>query len=57
MYSIIIPPEYLGDLCNIREETKISIRKQTLEAVKSYLKRLEKSGEGQYLISKTKNLK
>jgi len=42
MYSITIPPEYLGDLCNIREETNTSIRKQILRAIRSDIKKFRK---------------
>jgi len=37
MYSLTIPPEYLGDLCNIREKTNTSIRKQILNAIEFHI--------------------
>ncbi len=33
MYSIVIPPELLGELCGIRERTGMSIRKQIINAI------------------------
>jgi hypothetical protein len=37
-YSLIIPPEYLGDLVAIRAASGISIRKQILTAGSSWIK-------------------
>lgn len=37
MYSLIIPPKYLGDLVRIREKTGVSIRKQILLAIETHI--------------------
>jgi hypothetical protein len=37
-YSLIIPPEYLGELIAIRAATGMSIRKQILTATSSWIK-------------------
>lgn len=37
MYSLVIPPEYLRDLVEIRKRTKTSIRKQILNAITDHI--------------------
>jgi predicted DNA-binding protein len=36
-YSLIIPPEFLGDLVNLRERTGKSIRSMILDAIRKYI--------------------
>ncbi len=38
MYSLVIPPELLGELCRIREKTGISIRRQIINAISFQIK-------------------
>jgi hypothetical protein len=43
MYSFVVPPEYLGRLAEIREETGTAIRRQIVNAIEEYLLRHEES--------------
>lgn len=42
-YALVIPPQYLGDLVKIREETKISIRKQILQSIEKHIAESKKT--------------
>ncbi len=43
MYSLVIPPEYLSRLAEIREETGLPIRRQILNGLDTYLDGYEES--------------
>ncbi len=43
MYSLVVPPEYLSRLAEIREETGLPIRRQILNALDTYLDGYEES--------------
>lgn len=40
-YSLIIPPEFLGELVELREKTGKSIRSMILEAVRKYIEKMK----------------
>ena len=44
-YSLVIPPEFLGDLVAIRTATGISIRKQILTATSLWIKEHKEARE------------
>jgi len=44
-YALVIPPEYLGDLVAIREESGKSIRKQILESIQNHISKTKEDKE------------
>ncbi len=42
MYSLIIPPKFLGELVALREKFKISIRAMILQAIRKYIDEMKK---------------
>lgn len=40
-YTLIIPPEFLGDLVALREKFKISIRAMILQAIRKYIEEMK----------------
>ncbi len=40
-YTLIIPPEFLGELVKLREEYEKSIRAMVLEAVSKYIEEMK----------------
>ena len=56
MYSLVIPPELVSKLYNIREKTGKSIRKQILEAINnaiSEFKELEKQSINDFISAES----
>ena len=43
-YALVIPPELLGELVAVRSATGISIRRQVLDATRSWLEECKQSG-------------
>ncbi len=43
MYSLVIPPELVGELYSIREKTGISIRKPGIRGSKVLLKEIQEN--------------
>ena len=43
-YALVVPPDLLSGLYNIREKTGVSIRKQILLAVDRHLRESERGG-------------
>ena len=44
-YTLVIPPEYLGDLVAIREKSGKSIRKQILESIQNHIREAKKNNK------------